>query len=184
MLTCVGIAGSLLSVSQQTCLHVLSESAFLEFGMRRTSSIDYVAVTEKRHAKLKTRPYMRRLGELPWAPPRVLPAVLPAVLPRALLQQGPLQPPLFLPRRVLLRQGAEAALRPGAEAAGAPEVEAVSSLGVGALAKAPRVPQAHRLQRAPVGRLALQLPMQRQPRPKRAQHPLRGVQVRISGLVS
>ena len=123
---------------------------------------------------------MQRPGELP----RVLPQVLPAVLPRVLLQQGPPQLPLCPPQRVLLRQGAEAALLPGAEAAGAPEVEAVRSLGVGPLARAPKMPQAHRLQRLPVGRLALHLLRQRQPPPKRAQHPLPEVQVGISGLVS
>lgn len=120
---------------------------------------------------------MRRLG--------VLPRVLPQVVPRAVPRQG-MRQSLFPPRRVLLRQGAEVALLPGAEAAVALEVEAVSSLGVGALARAPRnPPQAHhRLQRAPVDRLALHISMQRQPRLKRAQHPLRKVQVGTSGLVS
>ena len=179
----------MLLVSQQTCLYVL-KSAFLHSSTQRTSGKDYIATTDKRQAKLKACPYMQRLVELPrvvaQALPRVLPAVLPAVLPRVLLQQGPPQLPLFPPRQVLLRQGAEAALLPGAEAAGAPEVEAVSSprLGVGQLARAPRNPQGHRLQRVPVAPPALHLPKQRQPRLQRAQHPLREVQVGICGLVS
>ena len=134
-------------------------------------------MANKRHAKLKACPPMLRLG--------VLPRVLPQVVQRVVLRQGA-QLSLFPPRRVLLLHGAEVALLLGVEAAGAPEVEAVSSLGVGALARAPRnPPQAHhRLQRVPVGRLALHLPPQRQPRPKRAQHPLRKVQVGTSGPVS
>ena len=136
-------------------------------------------MADKGYAKLKACPLMRRLGELL--------RVVPGALVRALPRQGA-QLSLFPPQRVLLRQGAEVALPLGAEAAGAPEVEAVSSLAVahprGPLARAHRKPQGHRLRRVPVNRPAPHLPMQRQPRLKRAQHPLRKVQVGTPGLVS
>ena len=95
----------MLSISQQTSLHVFSESAFFHSIMQRTPGIEYPTMAGKRHAKLKACPSMRRLGQLPRVVPRVLPRVLLAVLPRVLLQQGPPQLPLFPPQRVLLRQG-------------------------------------------------------------------------------